>query len=360
MRVLQLIDTLEPGGAERVAVNIANVLSNKIDGSFLCATRKEGALKSDITQLVGYLFLGKTKTIDFKAISRLNMFVKEKEINIIHAHSSSFFLATIIKLLNKNVYIIWHDHYGNSTFLENRKYQVLKCCSKVFTHIFSVNRTLALWAKKTLEFDNVSYVSNFATLNTSLSSTTLKGKTGMRIICLANLRPQKDHFTLLEAFKQVHNLYPDWTLHCVGKSFKDGYSNSVLNKIKDLNLEASIFLYDSKPDIYHILKQSDIGVLSSKSEGLPIALLEYGLAKLAVLATDVGDNGTVITNQINGFLVNASSPKELSEAIILYIENKELRLTFAKKFNQHIKENYSETSQIQTILETYKVYTKKY
>ncbi|MEL0455982.1 glycosyltransferase [Flavobacteriaceae bacterium SZ-1-7] len=354
MRVLQLIDSLQTGGAERVAVNIANALSNEIGYSALCATREEGLLKNDILKNVDYLFLDKKQTIDIGSIRQLNAFVKNKRVQIIHAHSTSFFLATLIKLLNRKINIVWHDHYGNSEFLNERKHTVLKLCSKYFSHIFSVNKNLEFWAKQRLKFQNVSYLPNFAILNKTLTETKLHGISGKRIVCLANLRPQKDHMTLIEAFKEVHIKYPDWTLHCVGKNFNDGYSKMVKNKIDELSLIESVFLYDSNPDVYHILSQCDIGVLSSKSEGLPIALLEYGLTNLAVIATKVGECETVVSNQINGVLVNPSSPSELAEALILLIENETTRKTFSTLFNRHIDENFSEKAQIKNIISTYK------
>ena len=203
MRVLQLIDTLEAGGAERVAVNLANALSNEIESSFLCATRKEGLLKEAISTEVQYLFLNKTKTIDLKAIKCLSTFVRKNKIDTIHAHSSSFFLATIIKFLNPKILVVWHDHYGNTEFIEKRKYKALRFCSKYFAHIFSVNKVLEVWAKQNLRNKNVSYLPNFATLNKTKALTTLKGVSDKRIVCLANFRPQKDHVTLIEAFKEV-------------------------------------------------------------------------------------------------------------------------------------------------------------
>jgi glycosyltransferase involved in cell wall biosynthesis len=359
MRALQLIDSLEVGGAERVAVNIANALSENIEVSFLCATRKEGLLKDNLSNKVGYLFLKKTKTLDFIAIKRLNRFIKENKIQIIHAHSSSFFLATIIKILNKQVVVIWHDHYGNSEFLYERKIGVLKWCSKYFSHIFSVNKSLETWAKQKLKFVNVSYLPNFATIDKTLSITKLNGVSGKRIVCLANLRPQKDHITLFEAFSNLVKSHPDWTLHCIGKNFNDEYSKTIDNKIKELNLSNSIFVYGSKPDIFNILNQCEIGVLSSKSEGLPIALLEYGLAKLAVVATKVGECETVITNQKNGILVNPSKANELSKALSLYINNTEQRHIYANLYNEHIEKNFSQKTHIQTILRTYKAHIKK-
>ena len=107
MKVLQLIDSLHAGGAERVAVNFANALVSKTDGSFICATREEGVLKNSINKSVSYLFLNKIHTLDIRAIKRLHNYVRINDIDIIHAHSSSFFLATLVKFLN-NTKIKWY------------------------------------------------------------------------------------------------------------------------------------------------------------------------------------------------------------------------------------------------------------
>ncbi len=354
MRVLQLIDSLDPGGSERVAVNLANAFSGKIEASFLCATRKEGLLKKSLSDDVGYLFLGKKKTIDLKAIKLLNRFLKAYKVDVIHAHSSSFFLAAIAKFFNNNLMVVWHDHYGDSEFLDNRKSRMLKFCSKYFSHIFSVNKDLEAWAKQNLNTKNISYLPNFASVDKREASSVLKGVVGKRIVCLANLRPQKDHFTLLGAFKKVLEFYPEWTLHCVGKDFNDDYSSQVKLRIKELNLDGSVFVYGSKPDIFNILEQCEIGVLSSKSEGLPVALLEYGLSNLAVIATRVGEVENVIFNNINGLVVKSLNMEELFKALMFYIKNESVRNEHLTKFNQHVKGNFSEQSQLNKILEVYK------
>jgi len=354
MRVLQLIDSLDTGGAERVAVNLANGLSQRINGSFLCATRKEGLLKESLSRDVKYLFLNKQQTIDTRAIKVLNKFIKSNNINIIHAHSSSFFLATIIKMFNNKVSIIWHDHYGDSEFLKNRKYRVLSICSKNFSHIVSVNKHLESWAKKKLKTKEVTYLPNYTTFSKNLSVTKLEGLEGKRVVCLANLRPQKDHFTLISAFKNVVTLYPDWTLHCIGKDFNDKYAENVKLKIENLGLQKSIFVYGGKADVFNILDQCEVGVLSSKSEGLPIALLEYGLAKLAVVATKVGECGNVVINKQNGLIINPIDSDALSRALILYLEDKDLRKLYSTRFKMHIQKKFSEVSHLDRILNIYK------
>lgn len=354
MRVLQLIDSLEVGGAERVAVNLANVLASNIDASYLCATRAEGLLKAAINQKVSYLFLRKKNTFDVKAILKLHTFIKTEKIDIIHAHSSSFFLATLITFLNKHPKIVWHDHYGNSEFLHQRTFKILKMCSKRFAHIFSVNTILQIWAKQNLKTLSVSYLPNFAVKISENKLTTLHGTQGKRMVCLANLRSQKDHITLLQSFKIVLNKHEDWSLHLVGKDFNDSYSKTVKDYIVNEQLTDAVFLYGSKPDTFHILQQATIAVLSSNSEGLPLALLEYGLANLPVVTTSVGECPKLVSHNINGLLVNSKDVLQLSEAILKYIENESLRHTYATRFNAVVQKQFSQEAQLKTIIHIYK------
>ncbi|WP_397362236.1 glycosyltransferase [Olleya sp. R77988] len=354
MRVLQLIDSLEAGGAERVAVNFANALVSDVEGSFLCATRAEGLLISSINKEVGYLFLNKKKKIDIKAIKQLFRFVKQNQITIIHAHSTSYFLATIIKVLKPRIKLVWHDHYGKSEFLKQRPKRILKFCSKFFNHIFSVNTKLEIWAKDELKVKSVSYLPNFAVKNDTTSITKLKGDVGKRIVCLANLRPQKDHLNLLNAFKEVSCVHKDWTLHLVGQDFKDDYSNTIFNFIKENKLEQNVFLYGSCPDTSAILEQCTIGVLSSKSEGLPLALLEYGLVGLPTIATNVGDCNLVISNEDEGQLIASENSNTLKMAILDYIDKPEKTKVLAENFKEKVTNQFSKNSIINIITTIYK------
>ncbi len=352
MKVLQLIDSLHPGGAERMAVTLANVLATKIEKSYICVTREEGLLKNSILDSVGYLLLNKKSIIDIKAIKKLNTFIKEEKITIIHAHSSSFFLGTLVRFLNKKVKLIWHDHFGNRKNSAKIDNIVLKQCSKYFSHIFCASENLESWAKSYLHTSNVSYLPNFVAIGNVEVKTKLLGVKNKRIICLANLRPDKDHLNALTAFQLINKKYPEWTLHLIGKDFNDVYSKSVFGKIKKLELENKIFFYNSISDVTNVLKQSTIGLLSSLSEGLPMALLEYGLAGLPVVVTDVGNCATVVLNGDLGQLVPAKDSYSLSEAIINYIEDYKFRDRMASEFKAHIVKNYSENN-IEFIEQTY-------
>ena len=123
MRVLQIIDSLESGGAELMALNYANGLSALIEESHICCTRKEGILKQRISKDVRYIFLEKKSKVDIRAFTNLKNYISKNRIDIVQAHSSSYFFVTLIKFLSKKKFkLIWHDHYGNSEFLSKRPF----------------------------------------------------------------------------------------------------------------------------------------------------------------------------------------------------------------------------------------------
>ncbi|QNK78748.1 glycosyltransferase [Winogradskyella sp. PAMC22761] len=353
LRVLQLIDSLEAGGAERMAVNLANALRPEVDGSYLCTTRAEGLLKGSLDKDVGYLFLKRKRTLDFSALKRLRAFVNHEQITVVHAHASSYFMATLLKLVYPKIDVVWHDHYGNSEFLEQRPKTILKCCSKTFKAIITVNAQLADWDEQHLGCRKVVFLPNFVVPYKTAPQTTLHGIKGKRILCLANLRPQKDHITLIKAFKQVNEQFTDWTLHCVGKDFKDAYATQIKTLVQDLTLEEVVFFYGSCEDTEQIILQSDIGVLSSKSEGLPLALLEYGQSGLAVVATDVGDCKLVISDACYGSLVPSNTIAALAESILVYMKDFKRRKETGAALKSVVENSFSEAASVKRILALY-------
>ncbi|MDQ6472103.1 glycosyltransferase [Flavobacterium sp. LHD-80] len=343
MRIVQLIDTLEPGGAERMAVNYANALVKKITFSGLIATRSEGLLLAQIDERVSYNFLKKRKVIDFQAIRKLRKYLIENKIDIIHAHSSSFFAAVLVKFTLPNVKIVWHDHYGISQDLVSRKNLVLKFFSYFFLGIIAVNSELRYWAKSYLFCSNSIYLPNFIEDSCDSNETvTLKGEEGKRIICVANLRPQKNHNLIVDAAAVLKNKFPDWSFHLFGKNFEDLYATHLLQKVRNLKLQENVFFYGAINNIGSALQQCDIAVLPSLSEGLPLALLEYGLNKLPVVVTDVGEIPNIVISGEDGIIIQSSDLNGFTIAIENLISDKIWRKELGLRLYCKISENYSE------------------
>lgn len=351
MRIIQIIDSLEIGGAEKMAVNYANSLANTIEFSGLVATRKEGNLKNLLNKNVNYLFLKRSKTIDISAILKLRNYCKINKIEYLQAHSSSYFTAFLVKLLVPKIKIIWHDHNGLSEFLSVRKERVLKIVSHFFIGIVVVNYKLKNWAETSLNCKNVLYLPNFTTINSDEKRvTSLNGITGKIILCLANLRFQKNHFLLIEVAIKLKKTHPDWTFHLVGKDFEDTYSSKIKKEIIANNLSKNVFIYGSRQDTQNCIEQAEVCILTSQSEGLPVALLEYGLNKKAVVTTDVGEIPSIIKNAQNGFIVSKSDAENFYISLVKLIEQEELRNTIGNALYQTILQNNSEKSVIKNYL----------
>ncbi len=126
--------------------------------------------------------------------------------------------------------------------------------------------------------------------------------------CIANLRPVKDHGTLLEAFRLVVAERPEAWLVLAG----DGPSRSALERLAgELGTsERTTFLgmVPNRPNLHH---QFDLSVLTSLNEGFPNSLIEAMAAGRAVVATRVGGVPDAVEDGDTGLL----APRGDSEAV---------------------------------------------
>ena len=120
--------------------------------------------------------------------------------------------------------------------------------------------------------------------------------------------------------------------------------------IWDYGLENNVYYYGSKQGIGNVLSQSDIAVLTSKSEGLPVAVLEYGLYKKAVVVTRVGEIPMIVQHGINGFIVDSKEPQLFYQSLVDLMENEALRLDFGNALYDTIQADYTAESVIKKYL----------
>ena len=136
----------------------------------------------------------------------------------------------------------------------------------------------------------------------------------------------------------------------VGKNYGDDYYDSIIKSISNKNLENSIFLYGLRRDIKNILKQSDIGVLTSKNEGLPISILEYGLAKLPVVITNSCNSANLIVKRA---VASDNDFNKFSDIILELIENTEVRIKISNNLQKNISNHFSEKYFMQELKNIY-------
>jgi glycosyltransferase involved in cell wall biosynthesis len=181
----------------------------------------------------------------------------------------------------------------------------------------------------------------------------LAGQAGQRMICVANLRRQKDHLTLIEAMARVVEEVPFAHLFLVGSATDQNYFADIQERIKRHKLDQVITLLGEQQNVPAYLQACDIGVLSSVSEGTPLALLEYGASKLAVVTTDVGECREVLDNGAVGILVPPKDPEKLARALVELLKSPEKRKDYSEKLFLQVKQNYSTNAIIEQICQIY-------
>lgn len=343
--VLHLVDTLDPGGAERVAVNLVNHLSRERFRPFLATTRREGPLASEIRPDVGRLALNRTRTLDPGALRRLLAFVRENDVAILHAHASALFFAQLTAFVAPHLKVVWHDHFGRY-LEEERPAWLWGPVVRRAAAVVAVNEDLARWSRETLGAGPAVYLPNFVphVPETPQEDPTpdLPGEPGLRIVCVANLRAQKDHPNLLRAFARVLRDEPAARLLLAGADVEAGYAARVREEASPLG-DRVVFL-GSRPDVPALLRACDVGVLASASEGFPLSLLEYGRAGLPAVATRVGQCAEILDDGGDGeagVLVPPADPDSLAWAILALLRDPARRTALGERLARRVRERYS-------------------
>ena len=357
---MHLIDSLAAGGAERVAVNLANNLPQERYRVHLCATRRGGSLSSLLQPHVELLVLNRRARFDLAAIMRLVPYIRARNIKLLHAHSSSLFLAVAASLLPPYPRVVWHDHYGGAN-LSSRPALLYRLAVKRAAAVIAVSKQLADWSRHDLRVPSkrVYQISSFVeNVVPGGELPILPGEPGTRIVCVANLRPQKDHPTLLKAMVLVKEHLPGVHLLLVGATVDSAYLSEVSEEITKLALTSNVSLLGHRSDVYAVLKACDVAVLSSASEAFPLALLEYGMVGMATVATRVGECAEVLDKGAAGLLVPSGSPQELAGALLSLLRSSQQRNTFGERLRKRIHEQYSLQSSLRQVCQIYDLVMK--
>jgi glycosyltransferase involved in cell wall biosynthesis len=128
----------------------------------------------------------------------------------------------------------------------------------------------------------------------------------------------KDQLGLIRAFKRVHDQHADTALVLIG----DGELRASLQQSAiDEGVADSVHFLGDRSDVRDWLQGLDMFVLSSMSEGYSMALLEASAVALPIVATQVGGNGEIVRDGINGRLVPAGNPAALADAMLALLRN---------------------------------------
>jgi glycosyltransferase involved in cell wall biosynthesis len=157
---------------------------------------------------------------------------------------------------------------------------------------------------------------------------------------------------VINSFAELAKKYPNIIFVVMGSGEEQ---MSLATQIKKLGLFEKIFLVGQTAEAKKYLKAFDIFTLTSRTEALPYALLEAGLAQLPVIATSVGGVPEVINSSETGILVSISKNtlNEVTTALERLIKNKEEQILLGQNLEHRIKTRFSKGQMLE---ETFALY----
>jgi glycosyltransferase involved in cell wall biosynthesis len=115
---------------------------------------------------------------------------------------------------------------------------------------------------------------------------------------------------------------------------------SITALAEELGIAGSVTFLGIRP-VVEILRSSDLFVLPSLWEGLPMALLEAMAARLPVIATEVAGSRQVVRDGVDGMLVPPGDATRLQDAITSMLSDDERRGRLAEAARRRVEDRYS-------------------
>jgi glycosyltransferase involved in cell wall biosynthesis len=338
LRVLHLIKGLGRGGAERLVVDqvaFGDRDAFTYDVAYLLPWKN--ALVAEVERAGASVHCLHTRVErDLRWALRLRRLVRDRNIGLVHVHSP--YVAGIARLALRNVHPRVRVAYTlhNRADSHRRSTRMLDARTTRFDDLdFAVCESVreSLPARLRPRFETVLHgVDVDALRGTRAARDEVRAELGVQpdelvVTTVANLRATKDHATLFRAAALVSEQAPITRFLVVGQ----GPLEHELERLHErLGLGDRVQLLGQRDDVPRVLAASDVFALSSRYEGLPVALMEALALGVPVVATRVGGIPEVVTDGVEGRLVPAEQHALLAGALVELLTDSDRRAAMAE------------------------------
>lgn len=319
MRILELINTLETGGAERIVATLAVELAALGQTVHVIALRDTGIMPVSEERFreagVALTALNKADGFSLRALGALVSYVRRNRIEVVHTHNHLVHHYGVLAARLGGARAVVNTVHGVSTLRMQPWAKSLYRLSCLLTdRVVSVCSAVDRATRSTLRLTGrrATVVYNGIAVDDLLAVEPRCPDGRFVFGTMGRLAPIKDHRNLIEAFAQVRRVHPHCRLEILGR----GEMREDLERFAgSLGVSDAVGLRGFSLDLAGFLSRLDCFVLSSKSEGLPLSLLEAMAAGVPVVATAVGGVPELIQGARCGWLCPPERPSKLAAAM---------------------------------------------
>lgn len=326
-------DISRTGGTERVTTLIANELIERgYDVSILSFVggKHSGFLlnkKIKLFTLLNKEFNNMQKiSKQILPILKLKEFINREKINVIIDVDVFLSLYTIPLKLFTNIKIVSWEHFNLKSNNGVKKRDIARRMASKFSDklIVLTDADKMAYINKFPKIENIIRIYNPSSYPICYEEL----KREKLLISVGRLTEQKNFEILIEAWKKVEEIQPEWKLNIIGSGEE---REKLLEQIKEYKLRnVEIIPFTNKISEYY--KKASGYVLSSKFEGFPMVLLEAQSYGIPIVAFDCETGPReIVRDNIDGLLVEANNVEMLSNKILELINNDENRDYYSKE-----------------------------
>jgi len=325
MRIVQLLPSLDLGGMERLAVDLAR--QQKAEGhrpSIYC-TSHTGQLAPEAESAdVPVQSFGKTTGFSLRLIGDLASRLRVDRPDVLHAHNAQVLHYGIAAARLAGVPVVVNTRHGGNMNWDPHCERIWRQSVRWTDAVVFISEGVREFyvTKDRLSIRNTSVIHNGIDIDKFSAHPAHPAAClpRFRVGCVGRLVPAKDHVTLIRAFALVAEVMPEAELHILG----DGPCRVAISRTAEsLGIANRVFLDGASFDVAGFLSTLDMFVLPSIDEGLSISLMEAMAAGLPIVSTLPGLTELAPESVVAGYC-SPGQPESLAEYILRAANRRDL------------------------------------
>jgi glycosyltransferase involved in cell wall biosynthesis len=310
------------GGAERIVTGLALHLPRDRVEPWVCSTRVEDPVPVALLDAAGvpHINLGRTSKWQIHRLARLVALVRRERFDVLHAHLfGSNLYGTFIGRACRVPVVLAHEHTwaydGNRPRMWIDGHVIGRLATR-FLAVTAADRERMISLERVppdkVVVMPVPQIPHNGSLGTDIRSELGLDPETPLIGVAAVIRKQKALDVMLDAYARLLTRVPGAHLVLAG----DGPCRAEIEAhIERLRIGAQVHLIGRRNDVDAILRQVDVGAMSSDYEGMPLFVLECMAAGTPLVATAVGGITDLVADGETGLLVPPRDPAALAGAL---------------------------------------------
>jgi glycosyltransferase involved in cell wall biosynthesis len=356
--VCQLVHTLNVGGAEVLAGNLARRLRDRYRFVFLCLDELGPGAERLRDEGFSVEVVGRRAGLDWRCPLRLAAAWRRDGVELVQAHQyTPFFYALLgrllgVRLRHRRPTIVFTEHGRHFPDYPRTKRKIAnRLLLGRRDRVVAVGRSVktALVENEGIAAPRIEVIPNGIDTDRFASSSALRAEVRAElgiapndflVLMVARLDPIKDHATAIRACARAAAAVSGLRLVLVG----DGPERPAIESlIRAENLGNRVRLLGTRNDVPRLLTGADTLLLTSVSEGIPLTVIEAMATGVPVVSTNVGSVADVVTHWGSGLLAPARDEATLALHLMTLGGTPLLRIAMGDRGRARAVAEFSET-----------------